>query len=385
MLMLPLTALGCDISETEKGIKTEGYDSVLKELSFTDCLGDKTADKDNELVSEFNKQTDGKKTAIALFNASTKQLTALSNYASERAIRDTQASEWLAMSKELERSNSLLGQITASTSEADAKTIAQQALPLKWQRIDNDTQGEVDLNGSKIKLLKQTNCGKAASCPVYESQRDMVRVFNLVMRIQKYTQDGSLTIHYADARLQTARWDSYRSQGQHQYIWELWLNGKNMGEELCPNDPDTGIQRGFCAVPTSQIILMHPDAGLRWGKSAQRSSDLKPAFIIETLGYYHWGWESEQSAKMTNRWGTSLVAAYTNEPSGNKWSYGPMIHFGAGYNIALTRSTGGTWGVLFNMNLADRYFGERTRLDGYLKCLDKPSLGQLIQGNYTCD
>lgn len=85
------------------------------------------------------------------------------------------------------------------------------------------------------------------------------------------------------------------------------------------------------------------------------------------------------------RWGVSLVAAYTDEPTGKKWSSGLMLHIGDGYNIALTSSDGKKWGLLLNLNLADRYFGGAQKVDSYLKCLKKPDPWQLLQGQDSCD
>jgi hypothetical protein len=384
-LAYPLAVIGCDIKQIEGQISSDGYDSVLKELSFADCLGDPVADKDNNLVSGINKITDGKRTAIPLFKATRDALDLVVRYAKDRADVGVQKEEWIAMSQELGHSNFLLSQITENTTEEDAQSIAKQALPLnKWQRIDGDTKGKIKLENIEVQLLAPLSCGAPNRCPAYESQREMVRVFNLVSRLQKYSQDGSLAKHYADAQLQTSRWEAYRSQGQHQYVWELWLNGLNMGQDLCPKDDTTGIQRGFCSVPETQWIVLHPEAGLRWSNAANQSSDLKLALVMEILGHSWWTWGKNQ-ATMNDRWGVSWVAAYTDEPSGNKWSQGPMLHVGAGYNIAATYTSDKKWGLLLNLNLADRYFGGKQKVDSYLKCLNKPNPWQLLQGQDSCN
>lgn len=381
-LAFPLDGVAaCHLNDWQQQAAQHGYQYVLVNLADSSCLGDSKADHD-PLVARFNELTPDKGAAIARYEELIAAVKLLTDYADQHAAGPAQTKAWKALSRELQDITRLLAKAKDSTSKNALLDQVATALPPKW---DISQSGTIELEGERFNLLASIPCNKAdTACPDFASQRDMIREVNLVNRLRGYSQWNSLSEHYADAVLQTSRWDAYRSQGQHQYFWELWLNGRNMGEDLCPRDEKTGIQRGFCGVPSSQWIVLHPEAGLRWAKSAQSSSDLKPALLIELLGYNQWQWGGADKASMTSQYGASLVAAYTNEPSGKKWSYGPMIHFGKGYNLALTRSSGGTWGLVLNLNLADRFFGRKETVVNYLKCLNKPSIGSLIEERDLC-
>ena len=360
----------------------EAADNVLHRLAQSDCAGNEYADT-TTISQTFNKLTKAPeidKHVDSLLDA----LDALANFGAIRATQGVHTDEWKALFSELNDTKYRLSYALHTDTAPALKIILKDAIPSKWIDYAEVRPSTFVWAGKAIHPYAHVTCAATNLCPELNSQADMLRVTNLMARLVRYTQAPILSDQLVVARRETKRWEAYRSQGQHQYIWEVWLNGRVMEKNSCKQNKDK-VFIGFCEVPTSQWIILHPDAGLRWARSAQQSSSLKPAFIIETLGYYRWDWDKDNQVTMTERYGVSLVAAYTNEPSGNKWSYGPMLHFGAGYNVAFTRSAGGTWGLLLNLNLADRYFGETQKIDGYLKCLNKPGLGQLVQGQYACN
>jgi len=51
-----------------------------------------------------------------------------------------------------------------------------------------------------------------------------------------------------------------------------------------------------------------------------------------------------------------------------------------GYNLAVTKATGGGWSLVINFNLAERYFGRKQEFVDELKKVNKASLGDLLFG-----
>jgi hypothetical protein len=157
-----------------------------------------------------------------------------------------------------------------------------------------------------------------------------------------------------------------------------------MGSDVCPKDDRTHIQRGFCAVPRHQWILLHPEAGLQWVNGATSTDDLNAAFVVEILGRNSWAWKQEggePTAGITRNFGYSAVAVYSNRGNATKWSYGLMFHFLSGYTLGLTTTSDHEFGLVVNSNLASKYFGRRQQYIDYLKALKKPALIDLINGS----
>jgi hypothetical protein len=379
-LCVSVPALGqaCKLGDLPKTVASVGYDMALQLIKAPECLGASGQDAD-PLVRDFDR-TIARSTALdRRYADAIEALANLARYAEDSALASPRSEDWHALARALRRGAQTLAQVPEDLSEGEAQTIAERAIPLSWSRLNLRPQGEVAFDDRAVRLLATGCADTAPSCPLFEDRERMIRVVNLAVRLRGVTQRPGFLLHVADARLQAARWEAYRSKGQHQYFWEVWLNGLFMGKDLCPKDPASGIERGFCATPTSQWIVMHPEAGLRWVRSATRSSELKPAFVIETLGYYRWRWRSGKSAEMTGQLGGSLVAAYSDVDTGRKWSWGPMIHFGNGYNLALTKASGERLSLLISVNLAERYFGRRQAFADYLKQLDKPGLADLLR------
>lgn len=383
LLLAPLVAAACDVPaklKHEYVSKQEGgYDEVLAELRDPACLGDKANDAANPTVAEFDKLTpDQARDSAARLIAAQAALASLVEYARNRSV-GIQRDAWLALSLELTRARS---QITAAAAERDAQLMQASfatALPrANWERLTNETQGALRLDGQTFKLLAPTGCKKAdTSCPAFDSQINLVRVFNLVGRLRGYLQFDSLATIHADVNLQKDRWTAYRTKGKPLYFWEVWLNGATMGDELCPRDPGTGIQRGFCATPSSQWVLLHPEPVAAFNRKATQASELNAALLIELVGYHRWKW-GEGSSEMRGRIGGSLAAAYLQHGEGRKWGYGPSFTWGEGSSLAVVRAPGGKWSVLLNLSLAGDYYGRKERYENYLKALKKPDFSELF-------
>jgi hypothetical protein len=199
---------------------------------------------------------------------------------------------------------------------------------------------------------------------------------NLMSRLIRYADYPALEKHYDDARLMNDRWDAYFNKALPQYWWEVAINGERMGEDLCPKDTD-GIQLGFCKVPESQLIVLHPAAGLQWVHGADDTDDLAPAFVVEVFGRNSWKWDG--GAVPRGQFGWSIIAAYSN-PGGDQenWSYGIMLHKGASLNLGLTTAGDGQYSVLVNVNLAEWLFARKKQYLDHFKALRKDSWETLL-------
>ena len=109
---------------------------------------------------------------------------------------------------------------------------------------------------------------------------------------------------------------------------------------------------------------------------AGKSSELQPTLTVELLGYHRWKWTGE-SAQMRERFGVSLLAAYSKHDGRNRWGFGPKFVFGDGYHLGVTRAPGGRWSVAVNLPLSDALFGRKQEYTDYLKKLRKTDLSEL--------
>jgi hypothetical protein len=293
----------------------------------------------------------------------------------EAAALRVRLARWDALAREFDAVGTRLQALQQESNEQLARQALNAVMPVtRWPavlRAQANTPVQVEMTGVPVTLLGDIHCDPPpAACTEFDDRVELVRAFNLGRRLNGYLGAGELARHLADANLQTARWESYRTQARRQYFWEVWINGKLMSDDLCPRQDGLATRRGFCAVPSSQWVLMHPEAALTYNRKASRSDELGAALLVEILGYHRWNWRDD-TAQMTDRWGVSLAAAWTDHGKGRRWGFGPAVTLGDGYNLAVTRAPGGRYSVLVNVRLADRYFGRRQEVTDYLRRLDK--------------
>lgn len=282
---------------------------------------------------------------------------------------------WRTIASSLASTHANMTKAVGLAPEGQSGAAIAAAIPQTWKTAAQAGSGmALHLGGPPIAPFGEFTCPKPENCPIFDSRVDMLRTVKLMSLLHMYAQAPEFHKGLVIAKRERSRWEAYRTQGQHQYFWEVWVNGKVMEKNSCPTLDQAKqagkVYIGFCEVPTSQWIILHPDAGLRWSHSANKSSELKPALIIETVGYFHWEWDKPNGSTMVGRRGYSLAAVYSDQSSGKKWSYGPMFHYD-GYNIAITKSPGSGWGLMINLKLADRYFGRKQSVVDSLSKLNK--------------
>lgn len=363
----------------EAATAVANYDATLARLKLPDCLGDPKEDK-AAVVTKFDELTNQ---PINL-GQSERLIAAVDSLTVVAEVRATESGplqqDWKAMLQELRSVRARLGTLGSSQSKVGWLATGSDAIPAKWRQVSNGIM-PVRVAGQDVDFLKSIGCANNASCIDFQSQLDLVRLANLMARLAAYLQSPSLADQYADAKLALDRWEAYRTKAHHQYIWEVWVNGLAMGKDLCPVDAGTGMKMGFCKVPQSQWILLHPDAALRFSNSATKTSELKPALLVEIIGHYRWNWKTvggSPSAEMESRMGYSLAATYTSTGNEKSWGFGPMVHMGD-YSFALTKARGGgRWSLVVNIPLADKIFTRKQEYVDALQKVKKESLGDLL-------
>lgn len=216
----------------------------------------------------------------------------------------------------------------------------------------------------------------AMSCGAYADRKDMIRTLVLAKRLAVYSEWGVLVAHAKDARLAVKQWDSYFNDARFQWWWEVWANGRRMERSgLCAMDDETQQRKGFCKVPTDQLIILHPEIALQWIDGAQSSDQLSASFIVELFGKNSWSWD--ESGAMGSAFGWSVVASYTNLTGFDDWGLGGMVHVNNRYSFGLT-STDGELGIFLSMDLSERVFNRKQKYLSYLQEAEKRGLRDLL-------
>lgn len=350
----------------------EAGERLLAQLRMKPCLG---SEKDEDALAQAVRKRLGSADkpggALALPDA----LALLQADARVQADGGTLADEWRRLARDIAVVQDGLPEPSA-VDAADYVARADKLLSPKWSAFTG-AGGPIVLDGRLVQPIVQVACDAAGACSELLARMRLIRTLNLMTALQDHLQRPLLVEQLTLARTELARWQAYRKDSQHQYFWELWANGRLMAgdDKLCPRDGNGFV--GFCKVPTSQWIIVHPDAGLRWSRRAGQASELEPALIIDIVGRHFLSWQDEQSARIAHQWGYALAATYSRVDGRARWALGPRLHYN-GYNLALTRSAGGHWGVVLNLNLATRYFERKADYTDALQKLDKPGLLDLL-------
>jgi hypothetical protein len=345
------------------------------------CLGDAVADR-SPIVVRFNTFTE-QPINLGESERLLKAVDTLIAVAEEGAASAILKTQWSQLLADLRDARTQFDKLQSVQTKAGWLDVVVHAIPAQWKGVAEGRPLLLKDGRSPLQALASIGCVDTQPCPEFQSQLDLVRVINLMARLAGFAERQSLADQYAESQLALAQWEAYRTKAQHQYIWEVWANGLRMGKDLCPEDAGNHMKRGFCRVPTSQLIVLHPEAALRFSRTVTKSPELKPALVVELVGMYGWNWQTvdgRASAAMEGRKGASLAATYTSADQENRWAFGPMLHIGD-YSLALTKATGGRWSLVLNVGLADKYFGRKQAFIDELQKVRKSSLSDLL-GNH---
>ncbi|MFO1337108.1 MAG: hypothetical protein U1F53_02555 [Burkholderiaceae bacterium] len=365
----------CTIPQPNDNTPIADFDLRLARLKLRDCLGDRANDP-AALVQGFNALTN-EPTLLGQTERLLQAIDLLIADAERHEAANVLKAQWSPMLQDLRGVRAELAGMQDVKTGAGWLSAMEKAISPKWRQVSSGQP--IVLANQQVNLLANAGCtNEQPPCEAFFSQLDIVRTANLMDRLRGYSQSPLLAQQYDESQLALKRWDAYRTQGQHQYIWEVFINGQVMDgdQSLCPRDAGTGMKMGFCKVPESQWIVAHPEAGLRWSDGAEQRSDLQAALVIQLIGRYQWKWDG---STMTNRRGYSLAATYSQSDTNKRWAFGPMIHYDD-MSLALTKAPGGQWGLVVNVALADRFFGRKQEVTDALRNVRKASFGELLFG-----
>jgi hypothetical protein len=359
----------------------ENYAAKLRALKKEACLGNARGDP-HPLVVKFNGLTN----EPTMAKQTTRLVGAIDLLLAEAAVGAAGTHEtttWNAMLLELGRVKGALSSLEGVSDGASWLAALQTSIPSKWKKVASDAD-PTPIGGQDIPLSGPVQgCVDNMACAAFQARMGLLRVANLMARLQRYSQDSSLVEQFAASELALAQWAAYRKDGHHQYIWELAANSLIMDKKLCPEAPGTDLKLGFCKVPTSQLILLHPDVAMRWARTATKASELKPSLLVELVGWYWWDWaqaDGRNTATMANRRGVSLAATYSQTTTEKRLALGPMFHYD-GYNFALTKAQGGgKWSLVVNMKFGESWFKpKQTSVDELASVKKQPLLDLLFK------
>ncbi len=245
----------------------------------------------------------------------------------------------------LSRMRSTVGQAIRDRSdgvEPGERSPMQRAAYWTWDGL----QSELGSTGIDVRaMFKRADCDavpRGAACAgTRATVEGLLRGARLAER--SFTPDQLAAVQEAEARAaaRDARWRSYFADARSQYPWELYVNSLVYESTLRSN-------LGISGPPNWQWIVLHPDAGMQYVRSAAAGDRFKPALVLELLGYNRWSWGADH--KPQNAWGASLVRTYADTVSVPSGAWGIAVHYNNKYTLTLSRHDGKT-GILLSADL----------------------------------
>ena len=170
--------------------------------------------------------------------------------------------------------------------------------------------------------------GHVSECrAAYDDAAVILRFANLIYQAFAYHGVPFREATLRDATLAIGRWDNYFESARSQFIWELFLNDLRYD----------AVPEGFPDPPSSQIILMHPNASLEYAPDAE--DRVKGILTLEVLGYNFWRWHRD-SSDMSTALGVSAVVNFADREGYDTVSYGAMAHYANRYSVGVAFGKG---------------------------------------------
>lgn len=148
---------------------------------------------------------------------------------------------------------------------------------------------------------------------------------------------------------QSSRHEDLVKNGLPMWPWELWLNGKRVGE----GDASRLFDR--------QIVFMRPSAGVEVNTRNRQSANMDAALALEPIGFVQYTDDS-----YSTWWGLSALVTTT---TGHGLGYGVLLRYG-NYSAGLTRHQAEVPGapddtyLMFSVDLYDLIQKKRADLPG---------------------
>jgi hypothetical protein len=163
------------------------------------------------------------------------------------------------------------------------------ALPESW-RLD---AGSIPAVSLPLQAHVDSACAlQGVACTTaFETVREVLRIARLTRLALVRSETPDMRALLAENLRREQSWEDYFERARSQYFWELALNSLLM-KETRPLLP-SGQRGGFRAVPTSQVLFLHPYVALEYASSEAEGNRLNPLLILDVVGYNKWSWNAD--------------------------------------------------------------------------------------------
>jgi len=156
-----------------------------------------------------------------------------------------------------------------------------------------------------------------------------------------YRRRANAILLFNKSNLRLKRWNSYFYETQFQYPWELLVNFT----------ADGGFEADFlnreAVVPSSKLILLHPDVALTVADNGVDGNKLYPALTFQWIGFQRWSWKNGVAH---HPWGLALTSTFSDIAGLDETGHGVSFLYD---KYTLTVSEHGDESVIsLNLNLS---------------------------------
>ncbi len=193
----------------------------------------------------------------------------------------------------------------------------------------------------KINLEETFNdlCVTAAQCQETFTSATKVYGHSIMMhRILKMLITSDLAEFGKYLERLDQRWRTFHNTSRAIYPWELWFNGLYYRPR----------QEGFSEPPQSQILLLHPSAGLAF-QEFKDDDKLQEAIIVDVVGFYRWKWGGRNEAEVKKPFGLALTTSW----DGDDISYGASVHLPKNWSVGVVSTDDGDISVLLSLDFGN--------------------------------
>jgi hypothetical protein len=256
--------------------------------------------------------------------------------------------------------------VRASGACVPKEALAPELAPSRF-RVDAD---DLTVSGPPKMDLKEvlgSACGAGATTECSSAiavAENLARVSSLAESALTFYNACYIDAADAAAIVLDRKWTAYFEEARSQYPWELAFNGWRMGRHD-DRPVSNGNRLGFREVPQDQWILVHPSVALEYVSAAPDGQQLKPAVLMEVVGYNRWKYRPDGS--MGGALGVSAIALFADRGEVRDLGYGLMVNIDQVYSIGVTRHDSDT-GYVISGDVSDLWLKvsqkKRAKLSG---------------------
>lgn len=310
---------------------SEQASGELDRLRSELCLGDRTCTTTLcQQIGEFENRWGDKETSLELFSEAAglfRQIRASAGKLPEQGAGVPQLTGML-----VRWNDTLAGVSKAADSGSVSRSTTDEWKP-KRLKLFSGTTYQIDYDATFADL-----CSAPAPCQeAFDAATDSFSHTVMVHRVLSVLIGSDMRRLGSYLDTLDKRWQAYHNESRAILPWELYVNGLFY----------TPRQTGFGEPSTSQILLFHPSAGLEYRDDTD--DKLKPAILLDVLGFYHWKWGGKTGTEVSRPHGLALAMAW----DGDDVSYGLTVHLPRNWSLGVTTDFDGHVMATFSVDLAN--------------------------------